>query len=436
MTGLEKADRYQEENRVDKREKPVFHLTPPTGWLNDPNGFSMYQGKIHLFYQYNPYQNVWGNIHWGHCISEDFIKWQELSPALAPDMGYDAGGCFSGSAIETTEGHVLIYTGVMETEEENGLKKVSQHQCMAIGDGLHYDKIKENPIISPDMLPNGCSFKDFRDPKVWKEGDVYYLVAASKNKEGDGQAVLFSSKDLRNWNFQSVLADNRKKYGLMWECPDFFPMAKNHVLIVSPMDMQADGKEFHNGNQSMAMIGNYDRQNCKFKEEQVISLDYGTDFYAPQTMLTEDGRRVLIAWMHSWDMDINPAEMKWNGMMTIPRQLEIKEDALYQSPVKELENYHTEAVIYREEEISGSVEMPGIRGRVLDLTLELLDGDYETFTVTFAKNERYQTSFCYIRTAQVIEFDRTFCGMRRDVVCRRTMKIRNPEKNLKIRNCE
>lgn len=432
MDNLEKANKYQEENRISKDKKPVFHITPPSGWLNDPNGFSVYNGKVHMFYQYHPYSTEWGSMHWGHYISEDFVKWEELPVALAPDKDYDLAGCFSGSAIETQEGHMLIYTGVMEREKEDGTKEVIQHQCLAAGDGINYNKIKDNPVIPASLLPEGFSRKDFRDPKIWKEDNIYYLVAGTKNAENDGKAVLFQSEDLRNWKYLSVLADNRGKYGKMWECPDFFGLNGKHVLVVSPMDMQADKDKFHNGNQSVAMIGDYNRQKHQLEEEQVIPLDYGTDFYAPQTMQAEDGRRIMAAWMKSWDMDIKPAEQKWNGMITLPRELELKNGILYQHPVKELGNYYTEPVIYKRKEISGKCILPGIEGRVASLEVELQEGDYETFTIYFAQNEKYHTYFKYIRTAQSIEFDRTYSGIVRDVICKRTMKIKKPGDKLKL----
>lgn len=433
MTKLEKANACQGKNRIEKDEKPVFHVTPPTGWMNDPNGFSIYQGKIHLFYQYNPYQAEWGTIHWGHCISEDFVKWQELPVALAPDKDYDAGGCFSGSAMETKEGHVLVYTGVMEQEAEDGSKTAIQHQCLAVGDGTSYKKSGHNPVIPGELLVEGCAKEDFRDPKIWEEDGNYYLVAVNKNVNGNGQVLLFESQDLRTWEYLSVLADNRGRYGKMWECPDFFAIGDKHVLVVSPQDMQEDGNEFHNGNQAAALIGEYDRQNHCLLEEQVVSLDYGTDFYAPQTLQAEDGRRIMIAWMHSWDMDIKPAGQKWDGMMTLPRQLEIRKGILYQNPVRELERYRTEPVIHKEKEISGTCMIPGICGRVLDLELELLEGDYETFTIHFARNHRYSTCFRYVRAMGTIEFDRRHSGIIRDVVCQRAMKIKGNEKTLKLR---
>lgn len=433
MTDLEKANTYQEEKRVDESRKPVYHVTPPVGWMNDPNGFSIFEGMIHLFYQYHPYSDVWGPMHWGHYISKDFVKWKELPAALAPDTDYDAAGCFSGSAIETEEGHALLYTGVMEKEKRDGSKEVIQQQCLALGDGLHYKKISGNPVILSEQLPEGFSREDFRDPKVWREEETYYLVVGNKNKQQDGQVVLFESKDLKKWQFVSVLAVNQGKYGKMWECPDFFPLGEKYILVVSPQDMQADGVEFHNGNQAVVLIGEYDRQKYRLQEDQVSSLDYGTDFYAPQTLKTEDGRRIMIAWMQSWDMNIKPAEQKWNGMMTIPRELELREDRLYQRPIKELENYRTEPVAYTGREISGKCQLPGIRGRVMDLMVELQEGDYKEFTVSFAANERYQTSFRYICDTQTIEFDRTYCGMVRDAVCRRDMKLKRVEKTLKLR---
>ncbi|MDE6634980.1 MAG: glycoside hydrolase family 32 protein [Lachnospiraceae bacterium] len=433
MTSLEKANLYQSQNRIDKKEKPVFHLTPPVGWMNDPNGFSLYQGKIHLFYQYHPYSAVWGPMHWGHYISEDFITWEELPAALAPDMDYDADGCFSGSAIETGDGHVLIYTGVVENEKKDGEKEIVQHQCIAIGDGICYEKVKDNPVVPVSLLPEWLSGADFRDPKVWSEEDTYYMVAGCRDEQEDGQVVLFESKDMRNWSYLSILADNRGKYGKMWECPDFFALGEQYVLVVSPMNMQADGEQFHSGNHSIAMIGEYDTANHKLLEEQVISLDYGMDFYAPQTMQAEDGRRIMIAWMQSWDMDIKPDRQKWNGMMTVPRELELHNGILRQTPVKELELYRTEAVICRHTCLSGVTAIPGVRGRVLDLIVELQEGQYESFSIIFAKNDKYHTGFRYVPSKQSIEFDRTFSGLAKDVVCQRTMKIRHPELSLKLR---
>ena len=97
---LREARKYEEtaEKRIGKEERPRFHLSVRTGWMNDPNGLSYYGGKYHLFYQYYPYDSHWNSMHWGHAVSDDLLHWEYLPAALAPDEVYDGDGCFSGSA--------------------------------------------------------------------------------------------------------------------------------------------------------------------------------------------------------------------------------------------------------------------------------------------------------------------------------------------------
>lgn len=131
---LEKANEYIRQNYIDEKEKPLFHVTPEAGWMNDPNGFSVYQGKVHLFYQFYPYKTEWGPMHWGHQVTEDLLKWEAYPVAMAPDQDYDHIGCFSGSAVEADGKHVLLYTGVSQKDG-----KEIQNQCIAIGDGKTYE---------------------------------------------------------------------------------------------------------------------------------------------------------------------------------------------------------------------------------------------------------------------------------------------------------
>ena len=134
---LKRARLFEEEalKKYGKDHKPAFHLAPLTGWMNDPNGFSYYDGKYHLFYQYNPYDVHWDRMHWGHACTEDFVNWEYLPAALAPDQDYDSFGVFSGSALEKDGKHVLMYTSVQETKLPHGMKAVRQDQCIAIGNG-------------------------------------------------------------------------------------------------------------------------------------------------------------------------------------------------------------------------------------------------------------------------------------------------------------
>ena len=432
MDKLNKANTYIRENRISKDELPVFHVSPPCGWMNDPNGFSVYQGKTHLFYQFHPYSEVWGPMHWGHCETEDFVKWNELPVALAPDQYYDEGGCFSGSGIETEAGHLLVYTGVIE-KELNGEKITYQNQCIVIGDGKNYTKIEQNPVATGEMLPKNCSREHFRDPKIWIEDDGYYMVVGNKTIEGTPQVVLFHSEDLKKWKFVSVLAkDNEGKLGTMWECPDFFCLDGEYVLITSPTDMCAY-QEFHNGNNSVYYMGKYDKNQHEYHYDNVYSLDDGLDFYAPQTMLASDGRRIMIGWMQSWDSNIRPNGQKWSCMMTLPRELRIQNGKILQSPVRELEKYYSNPVCYEKNEISGTCRLEGISGRVLDMTVEILSGDYQEFTICFAQNKRYHTRFTYYKEKNAVEIDRTYSGMVRDALASRKVAVKNPSDTVIIR---
>ena len=324
---LEKARLYEieEAKNIPQEEKPAFHVSAPVGWINDPNGFSVFKGKVHLFYQYHPYSRDWGPMHWGHSVTEDMIRWEQLPAALAPDQEYDREGCFSGSAIEVDGKQALIYTGVTTEKLPDGKEEVRQNQCLAWGDGKDYVKAEKNPVVTGDMLPEKCSRVDFRDPKIWEDNGTYYMLVGSRSEEIPGQVVLFSSKDLKEWKFETILAENSTgEIGVMWECPDFFPLGDKHVLICSPQHMRAKGYEFHNGHNSLYFTGDYDSEKHTFEKDAPVSLDYGLDFYAPQTTLLPDGRRVMIAWMRM----PKPVESKdgtqWIGMMCLPRVVGIK----------------------------------------------------------------------------------------------------------------
>ena len=418
---LAAAREYETKNEIAASDRPSFHVTPAVGWMNDPNGFSVYGGRIHLLYQYHPYSTEWGPMHWGHQVTDDMMKWEQLPVAMAPDTEYDAEGCFSGTAVELDGKHVLVYTSVMKKPEGEG---VFQNQSIAVGDGITYKKIDGNPVVTGDMLPDGLSRVDFRDPKVWYDNDRYYMAAGCVDQSNKGLVVLFSSSDLGNWTFKSILARNDRDLGGVWECPDFFKMGDCYVLLVSPTGMQADGYEFHNGNNSVYFVGEFDKESGKFDGEKAYSLDYGTDFYAPQTTLLPDGRRILIAWMDSWHNLWIPDGQRWQGMMTLPREISVKNGMLIQNPIREIEKYYDDTVVYSEENVSGHRTFEGICGRYVDMTVTVKGAEYDNFTVELAKGDRYSTRFTYSRRDGLMELDRSLAGFERDVVCIRKAKVK------------
>ncbi|MDE6181773.1 MAG: glycoside hydrolase family 32 protein, partial [Eubacteriales bacterium] len=365
---LEKARKYELDNIniINDNRKPILHLVSPIGWINDPNGFSMFKGEYHLFCQYHPYSKIWGPMHWAHFKSKDLIKWEHMPVALAPDTNYDSFGVFSGTAIEDNGKHILMYTGVTKDNE-----KERQTQCIAIGDGTNYEKLEQNPIIKGDVLPKGSSVVDFRDPKIWKEDDIFYSIVANRSEDGSGQIALFSSKNLIDWEFKNIILKCNNELGKMWECPDLFKLDNKDFLILSPQEMEQQGLEYHGGHGNIFVVGNYDKDNFIFNKEKAEALDYGLDFYAPQTTLTSDGRRVLVGWMQSWDNHMTPGEFGWSGIMSIPRELVYKNERLFQIPVKEIENYYKETIIIEKSIENKSFEDERLFSRIFDLNVEI-----------------------------------------------------------------
>lgn len=432
---LQLAREYEQEKikSVPPEQRPAIHVTPPVGWMNDPNGFSLYQGEYHLFYQYHPYGTNWGPMHWGHVKTKDFINWERLPCALAPDMEYDGQGCFSGSALEADGKHILMYTSVQEQEQADGRKRIRQTQSIAVGDGRHYEKFPQNPVIKGEMLPQGSSRADFRDPKIWRDEQGFYAVVGSKLEDGRGQLLLYSSADAYEWKYETVLDHGEKKYGEMWECPDFFPLADKQILIVSPQFMQAQGLAFHNGNNSLYFIGQYDRDKHIWERQDGVSLDFGLDFYAPQTLQTADGRRIMIGWLQNWDNYMTPDNFEWSGMMTIPRELSLEGECLRQRPVRELAGYQANEIRYEKQILEkAKTSLPGVNGRCIDLELTVTDGDYSYFEIAVAADEEHATKLIYDRLKGTVTTDRSASGLKRDVLCSRSMYV-TKDKAIKMR---
>ncbi len=420
-------------------ELPKFHVTGGIGWINDPNGFAPYKGEYHLFFQYYPYDTRWGPMHWGHVKTRDFIRWERLPAALAPDTDYDRGGCFSGGAIELEDGrHLLMYTGVRTVRRRNGKLDSFQTQCLAIGDGVDYEKFEQNPVIDASYLPEGGSVHDFRDPKIWREDGKYYAVIGNRPADGSGSILLFESDDARQWRFVSVLSACHNQYGRMWECPDFFHLDGKDVLLVSPQEMAAIGLEFHPGNANVCLIGTFDRRTHHLNREYVQAIDYGLDFYAPQTLLTEDGRRVMIGWMQNWETaTCKIEELRFYGQMTLPRELSLRGGRLCQNPVRELANYRGVLIDYHNVLINGETSLRGINGRYLDMTVTVRPGNegsmYKWFRLYLAKDGEHFTFIRYRPETGTIKVDRTHSGFPHDIVNIREFPVTVKNSVLKLR---
>ena len=437
---LLKAREYEckKEKTIAEEFRPLFHLTPRCGWMNDPNGFSIYKGKYHLFYQYNPYETVWGPMHWGHVESEDLIDWKYLPVAMAPEVDYDKDGCFSGSAIETEDGkHLILYTGVLKKQDENGNFYDVQTQCVAVGDGKDYEKYEMNPVITGDKLPEGAGKIDFRDPKIWKENGKYYLVAGNKTVDGDGQILQYSSDDGFNWEYDKTLIKNNGRFGVMWECPDFFVLDGKRVLLTSPQDMLPEGFEFHNGNGTLCIIGSLNDEG-NFCEENCQAVDYGIDFYAPQTIQTKDGRQVMIGWLQNWDtLGIKRDDFPWFGQMSLPREISIKNGRLIQKPIREIENYYGKRVSRQNVAVTDCCALSGIEGRCIDMTVNArptgMELSYRKFEIRFADNGKEYSTIEFDPVESIVKIDRKHSGNRRAIVHQRRCKVADNKGKITLR---
>ena len=332
LEALAKAEQYQSKMaKIAKKSywKPQYHISAPANWINDPNGFCYFNGEYHVFYQYHPYSSQWGPMHWGHVASKDLVNWKTKPIALAPTDEYDKDGCFSGSAIEKDNTLYLFYTGHVVLDKENDKDDAQlQTQCVAISeDGISFKKLENNPIINIDSFPEDLNIlkEHFRDPKVWKYNDMYYKVVGAQTTEKTGQALIYKSKDLLNWEFVNVMAmsTEEENLGFMWECPNFAEIDNYEVLILSPQGVEPEGNKFLNLHQSGYFLGKMDYNTGIFERENDFEmLDYGFDFYAPQIMQDEKNNRCLmIGWLAMWESEMPEQEEGWAGMMSIPRVL-------------------------------------------------------------------------------------------------------------------
>lgn len=327
--------------KVKRTHYPAYHLAAPAGWMNDPNGVIFYKGYYHVFYQHTPSSALETGIKcWGHARSPDLIHWEHLPLALVPSEEYDRDGCFSGCAVVDNKGQlVILYTG-HRVEEEDHIREV---QCLAVSDdeeGIHFQK--RGVVISS---PPEEGVEHFRDPRVWKEEDLWHMIVGYRiddnQSKGIGKTALYTSSDLYSWQFHSILAQEDPKLPLgkrayMWECPDFFALDTQHVLLYSPQGLDPSGYSYRNLYENGYLLGQW--QNQSFSPQTAFQeIDLGHDFYAAQHIEDPKGRQLLIAWFDMWEKKRESTQDGWAGMMSLIREMHIQDNRIHMSPPKELE---------------------------------------------------------------------------------------------------
>ena len=298
------------------RLRPTYHFLPPANWMNDPNGLIQWKGVYHLFYQHNPLQAAWGQIHWGHAVSRDLLHWRHLDMAMEPTPGgADKDGVWSGCAVNLGGEPVIFYTGVNP-----------EVQCMATSqDDLQtLEKYPGNPVIPHP--PAELKLTGFRDPCVWQDGEAWYMIIGSGFEGQGGALLLYSSTDCVHWDYLLPLltADRVDSGGLylgnMWECPQMFALGDQHLVHFSACDQKGSYYVVY-------LIGTYREKT--FYPQRLMKLDYGNEFfYAPQAFLDERGRRIMLGWCREERSQAAQLQAGWAGVMSLPRLVEPRPDGL------------------------------------------------------------------------------------------------------------
>lgn len=322
-----------------------YHLMPPHGWMNDPNGLCYYKEKYHVFFQYAPESPTGKTRYWGHYISENLINWDYAGIALKSDTSWDRSGAYSGSSF-TGDGQMeLFYTG--------NVKEEGDYDYISAGRGANVITVKSEDGLSFSekelLLTNSDYPADYtchiRDPKVWKTEDKYYMLLGGRKKGDKGAILQYESKDKITWNFIGEVT-TKEAFGYMWECPDAVTLEGKTILMCCPQGVERNELRFQNIYQSGYFVLE-DRQKENLagycNPDGFHPWDYGFDFYAPQTMEDGKGRILLIGWAGMPDMETEYhnqpiIEEGWQHSLTVPRVLTCHNGKMYQYPVEELKN--------------------------------------------------------------------------------------------------
>ena len=309
-----------------------LHIEPPEGWMNDPNGLCFFDGFYHVYFQYSPgTPNGESTRRWGHYVSSDLLSWKYKGIVLDADLPEDKDGVFSGSAVTFGDHVEFFYTGnVMEDGDYDYVLEGRGANVIHVTSSDGSEMSTKKVLLKNSDYPSFCSCH-VRDPKVSFEDGVYKMVLGARTVDDKGCVLLYEGKDIDSFEYKGCLT--APDMGYMWECPDMFELEGRKFLAFCPQGIPQGEFRFQNIFQSGYYTFNGDALDG-FEE-----LDYGFDFYAPQTFALPDGRRLLIGWMGIGDDSYsNPTvELGWQHCLTLPRELSVGADGkLLQNPIREL----------------------------------------------------------------------------------------------------
>lgn len=384
------------------RHRPQYHASPPVHWMNEPHAPIYFNGKYHLFYQHNPQGPYWAQIHWGHWVSDDMVHWRDLPIALAPEKGVvDPDGVWSGSAAYDENGiPALFFTAGDDSASPNQRVGLARSRFLQDGDSdlVSWEK-HPKPLIVQEKGQG--MFGDFRDPFVWKEGGLWYLLIGSGTDGQGGTALAYTSDNMIDWTYHGPFyVSDPEKYpelGNMWELPVLLPLGKDasgsekHVLLISPLGPGADVEVFY-------WIGSFDRKKVRFvpdhDEPQLIDVgDF--HFTGPSGMVDpRTGRNIIFTIAQGERTPQLDYDSGWAHNAGLPLHIFLRSDGrLGIEPIAELETLRGEQLC----EISETTLAEA------NQLLEQVQGDMLDIRIAFGADEAAERLGLWVRQSPLGE---------------------------------
>lgn len=306
-----------------------FHWEMPFGLINDPNGLCYHDGKYQIFYQWNPAECKHLNKHWGYTETADFVNYSIPQLALAPVDDFDRNGCYSGSARSRNGKLEILYTANLK--DAQNIRYPRQVLAAKNSDGTFTKK-----KIAVDDVPKGYT-THFRDPYLFTHSGRSFFIIGAQRENLTGCALIYEEIG-GNWILRGELKTDYTDFGYMWECPNLISVDGRDVLVFCPQGIAPQGHKYNNLYQAGYLIGKFNPDTLEFVHGDFQELDGGFDFYAPQ-VLAQPNRNILIGWigMPEKENEYPTTKEGWLYSLTLPRQLKIKNNTIYQLPVKELD---------------------------------------------------------------------------------------------------
>lgn len=333
--------------------RPVYHLMPPGKWMNEPHAPFYYHGGYHIFYQANPHAPIWDNLCWGHLVSKDMVLWKDAGIALYPDReDLDIDGCWSGGACLDADGNpILFYTAGNNKELPNQSVAIAQPENR---EDLELKNWSKQGVVLRQSIGEGF-LGEFRDPFVWRKGEVYYMLVGTGDPEnGGGNALVYTSTDLRNFICHGFLADYEyekcEEVGHVWELPVLLPLKNENgdyccdILLFCACQIEQEAVETY------YFLGKFDYEQNRFHKFHelpgLIDLGHGT-FTGPSGFVTPDGRSVVFTIAQGKRNPEDEYRSGWAHNGGMPVELSMKNGVLQVSPVSEMRSYFSRCVCSR-----------------------------------------------------------------------------------------